>query len=76
MARNKNLRYNLAFKLKVIKYAEAYSINKAHKIHKVSHKQIRWWISNKQKIMESPNKVNRARKKKRNATVSEFGNRT
>lgn len=64
MARNKNLRYNLAFKLKVIKYAEAYSINKAHKIHKVSHKQIRWWISNKQKIMESPNKVNRARIKK------------
>ena len=58
MARNKNLRYNLAFKLKVIKYAKAYSINKAHKIHKVSHKQIRWWISNKQKIMEIMMKKN------------------
>ena len=58
------LRFSLVFKLRVIKYAETHSINKAHKVYKFSHKKIRWWVSNKDKIMESPNKITSARIRK------------
>ena len=57
-------KYNLAFKLRVIKYAQQNSKNKAHKKFNVSHKQIRRWIADKEKIMQAPNKILRARIRK------------
>ncbi|CAF0709703.1 unnamed protein product [Brachionus calyciflorus] len=64
MARARYVRYSLAFKLRAIKFAESNSNNKASKRFKVSHKQIRKWIENKQKIIESPSRVTRARIKR------------
>ncbi|CAF0774012.1 unnamed protein product [Brachionus calyciflorus] len=61
MSGRRYVRYNLAFKLKVIKFAESTSKNKASKAFKVSRKQISKWIANKQKIFDSPGRLTRAR---------------
>ncbi|CAF0720027.1 unnamed protein product [Brachionus calyciflorus] len=61
MSGRRYVRYNLAFKQKVIKFAESTSKNKASKAFKVSRKQIIKWIAKKQKIFDSPGRLTRAR---------------
>ncbi|CAF1073630.1 unnamed protein product [Brachionus calyciflorus] len=61
MGRTRYVRYSLALKLKVIKFAKSNSKNKASKNFRVNHKQIRKWIENKQKIIDSPSRVTKAR---------------